>query len=205
MKKLMGAMPALLGIACLLNSCVTGKNAVTVSKPSTENSGTENTSGAYVELKDGTIRKFSKLQLVTGMFTAPHLLADGKEKFFASQVRSYLDGNSYAVSQEQIAAARKTYVAVEALPGFAVRVVKGKINVYRKKFYNGQYTVDEFYLQQGDDAAIVAYTPELFNELIRDNPEAAKYFNTRKKKEPVQKRLIAAASLYNGNQTVSLK
>jgi hypothetical protein len=204
MKKQFSALTALLLTVCLFSACVSEKNTLTSMKPAAENLPADNTENCFVEMKDGSIRKFSNLALVTGMFTSPHLLGDGKVKLFASQVKSYLSGDIYAVSQEALVGARKSCVAVETLPGFAIRLVKGRLNLYRKKYFNGQQTIDEFYLQLGDDAPIVAYNAKLMADLIHNNPEAAKYFIGRKAKKGLEKKLIATANLFNDEQQVSV-
>jgi hypothetical protein len=94
-------------------------------------------------------------------------------------------------------------VAVEALPGFAVRVAKGKLNVYSLKYYNGHNTTEKFYLQSGDDGQIVAYSPEVMKELLRDNSEAFNFFTNKNKAAVFPKKLLAAVDIYNNSRYVS--
>jgi hypothetical protein len=197
MKKILTAMPVLLSIVLLLNSCSTGKNAVTERKTGTE--AKENAASCFVQLNDGTIKNYTSLKLITGMFKAPHLLADGKTRINASQIKAYQNEIHYAVSQNTFCCGRKSYVAVETLPGFAVRIIKGKLNVFVKKFFNGQHAVDEFFLQAGSDGQIVPYTPETMSELVKSNQDAYNLFNNNHKRNNVNtlEKIQASAYLFN--------
>jgi hypothetical protein len=186
----------------LMNSCATNKQMLADRDAEIQLSREASAGGNFVKMKDGTIKQFHSLKLVTGVFTSPHLLADGKKKIPATEILAYQNGDHYAVSQALISNGRRSFVAVETLPGFAVRVVKGKLNLYCKKFFNGRAAVDEFFLQSGADGQIVAYTPELMKNLIRDNQEAFKYFLTGKEND-ISKKLQATAELYNNSQLMS--
>jgi len=120
-------LPYLKGIICLLiilNSCTTSKNSIDQSKPETENPKEE--TSCFVQMNDGTIKNFGTLQLVTGVFKTPHLLGDGKVTITAAEIKAYQNRDHFAISQKEIAdATRPSYVAVDALPGFAVRIPGG--------------------------------------------------------------------------------
>jgi len=89
------------------------------------------------------------------------------------------------------------------LPGFAVRILKGKLNVYCRKYYNGNNSVAEYFLQSGDDGEIVPYSAGLMNELVKDNPKASDYYNSKIKVSPKSKKLLATADIYNNSQLIS--
>ena len=197
MKKIHAVMPVLLSIVLLFNACVTGKNSVGDRKI-TGNDSKETNAACFVQLNNGTIKNYATLQLVTGMFKAPHLLADGKIKIHASEIKAYQNNDHYAVSQNTFCCGRKSYVAVETLPGFAVRIIKGKLNVYVKKFFNGQHAVDEYFLQSGD-GKIVPYSPEVMNDMVKSNSSAYDLFNSNVKKNTSNtfEKIQAVAYLFN--------
>ena len=85
----------------------------------------------------------------------------------------------------------------------AVRVAKGKLNVYSLKYYNGHNATQKFYLQTGDDGQLLPYTPELLNELVKDSNEAYNYFNDKKKDVATSLKLIATVDIYNNSKLVS--
>jgi hypothetical protein len=109
----------------------------------------------------------------------------------------------YAVSQKEFTTAKPSHVAVEALPGFAVRIAKGKINVYSLKYYNGHNTTEKFFLQSGDEGKIVAYNPELMNELLKDNNDAYSFFNENSKGTALSKKLLISVEMYNTSRYIS--
>jgi hypothetical protein len=194
--------PYFKGIICLLivlSSCTPSKNSIEQHKPVTENPKEE--PSCFVQMNDGTIKNFGTLQLVTGVFKTPHLLADGNVTITAAEIKAYQNRDHYAISQKEIfAATRPSYVAVDALPGFAVRIAKGKLNVYTLKYYNGHNTTEKYFLQAGgDDAPIVAYTPELLNDLVKDNSEAYTFFNKKNKIAILPKKLLLAVDIYNNS------
>ncbi len=201
MKKLLSTLALLLCVIFLLQSCATSKNTLDDRKADIQNSKEENYS-SFVQMNDGSIQNYGSLKLVTGVLVTPYLLADGKIKINAKDIKAYQNDEHYAVSQTLLVTGRKSRVAVETLPGFAVRMVKGKLNVYCKKFYNGQRVVDEYYLQAGSDGEIQKYSASLLNELIKDSPEAYAFFNTKKKGSMAQKLQIAVL-LYNDNELMT--
>jgi len=98
--------PYIKGIACLLiilSSCTTSKNSIEQQQPQIENAKEEN--ACFVQMKDGTIKNFGTLQLVTGVFKTPHLLADGNVTVTAAEIKAYQNKEHYAISQKEIAGA----------------------------------------------------------------------------------------------------
>jgi hypothetical protein len=154
----------------------------------------------YVEMNDGTIKKYSKIKLVTGILSTPYLLADGEIKILATQIKAYKDANFYAVSQREFYNTNKTHVAINVLPGFAIRELKGEVNVYSLQYYNGSNIYKKFFLQKGHDGKIIPYTTQLLNEYAKNNIEV-KNFVTKKKAK--QKELLAVVESYNNSVSIS--
>ncbi|RYY45514.1 MAG: hypothetical protein EOO06_16325 [Chitinophagaceae bacterium] len=202
MKKQLILLAALGCTIASMQSCAVSSGAQTAdeinSKPSAEAATT-----CFIELKDGSFRRFKTLKLVTGVFTAPHLLADGKEKITASQIKAYQNSEHYAVSQDLFKDNIRSKSAVETLPGFAVRIAKGKLNIYCKKYYNGVGTAEQLFVQK-DGGDILAFTPELMASMLKDHPEAEAFFNSTKKITPASKRLQATVALMNKGQLLSM-
>ncbi len=186
----------------ILSSCATNKIAkVQISSEIKESK--ESTTSTFVKMKDGSIVYYTSLKLVKGVFSAPHLLADGKIKIMPSEIVAYQSEDHYSVSQSTFSSGRKSFVAVETLPGFAVRVVKGKLNIYCKKFFNGRAAINEFYIQSGNDGKIFTYSPELMKKMIQDNQVALTYFNDDKKDSDISKKLQTTAEMYNSTLLMS--
>jgi hypothetical protein len=198
-------LPYAMGILCLfvvLNSCTSSKNSFDQHK--SDSAAVKEDVACFVQMKDGSLKNYTSLNLVTGVFKTPHLIADGKIIIMADEIKAYQNKEHYALSQKEFTTAKKpSYVAVEALPGFAVRVAKGKLNVYSLKYYNGHNTTEKFYLQSGDDGQIVAYSPEVMKELLRDNSEAFNFFTNKNKAAVFPKKLLAAVDIYNNSRYVS--
>ncbi len=204
MKKSLLVVPALFSALILLNGCSTNKLTIENRKAGITQSK-ETSASNFVKMNDGSIRHFHSLKLVTGAFKSPYLLADGTVKIQAKQIQAYQNDEHYAISQNNFINGRRSYVAVETLPGFAIRIAKGKLNVYAKKFYNGQAAVDEFFLQSGTDGQILAYTPDLMKTMIRDNHEALAFFTNEKDKEKnnISRKIQVTVELYNNTQLMS--
>ncbi len=179
MKKPVPHLAVLLGIMLIFNSCSVSKDSLVQRKSDIEDSK-EPSLACFVQMNDGTIRNYTSLTLVTGVFITPHLLADGKIKIFPTEIKAYQNKEHYAISQATFASGRHTYIAVETLPGFAIRVAKGKVNVYCKQYYNGSMTADEFFLQTGDDGQIFAYSQGLVNQLIKETSGEFDFFSSKK-------------------------
>lgn len=191
---------ALLGIlACFLVSCKTSnfqpsmrKCAIACSKDTDK--------GCFVKFNDGTVKVYSTLALITGVFTSPHLLADGKIKLLPSQLTAYQNAQHFAISQKTFASGHKTIAAVETLPGFAVRVLKGDINVYVKKYFNGHRAVDEYYVQQGEEGKVFLYDDVTMKGLLTSNAAVALILTGQKSQGAKEQ---AAAN--RNNEVVSLR
>ena len=186
----------------LLNSCATTQNSVDQPKTETESTGPVSSS-CYVIKTDGSTQLYSSLKLVTGVLVTPHLVADKNTVINAKDVMAYHDGKRYAVSQKLLSTTKTSYVAAETLPGFAVRIAKGKLNVYSRKYYNGNTTVTEYFLQNGDEGQIIAYSPAAMKELVKDNARASEYYNSKVKVSPKSKKLLVTADIYNNPQYIS--
>ncbi len=193
MKKLFTTTIFLACAAIALHSCKSSQESTVAQRKSEIEQSKEPTTACFVKMNDGTIRNFATLKLVTGMFKTPYLLADGKLKITAKEIKSYQNKAHYAISQNCFTSGHKSYVAKETLPGFAIRIAKGKINVYAKKYYNGSIAVDEYFVQKGEDGQILAYTTENMNKLVKDDDEALAFFmnkkyttsKTKKEQEPL--------------------
>ncbi len=197
-------LPNFAAMLCLLfslNSCTSSKNTVNPQKSGAESQKEE--ASCFVQTNDGTVKNYVTLKLVTGVFKNPHLLADGGVIINANEIAAYQNKEHYAVSQKGFTTEKPSNVAVNALPGFAVRVASGKLNVYSIKYYNGHNTTEKFFLQIGDDGAIVPYKYELMNDLVKDNIEAYNFFNRKKKTIALNKRLLATADIYNNSSFIS--
>ena len=79
MKTALPACAVLLCTVIMLNSCTVGKNSIATQKADVETPNETTSATCFIQLKDGTIKQFKTLKLVTGVLTTPHLLADGKE------------------------------------------------------------------------------------------------------------------------------
>lgn len=202
MKKHLPSIALLFSVLSIFSACSTSSISRTQLKTDIANSK-ENTADCFVKMNDGSILQYKSLKLVTSVIHTPYLLADGKTKIKASQITAYQNKDHYAVSQKTFCCGRKSYVATETLPGFAVRTLKGKINIYCKKYNNGQVAVDEFYLQLGNDGKIQPYSTSLMNQIVKDNPDAYSFFNDKNVKGDLQEIIHATAQLYNAAEFVT--
>ncbi len=78
-------------VALLVNSCATGKDTVAVSQTSTEKQTDVKASkkaDSYIEMNDGTIRKYNQIKLVTGIIYTPYLLANEQIKTLPTQIKA---------------------------------------------------------------------------------------------------------------------
>lgn len=179
MKPLFPALLACICIPALFSSCAVSNVSEDQRKADIAYSKEAETA-CFVKLKDGSLKNYQTLELVTGVFTTPHLLADGKTNIYADGIIAYQNQDHYAISQSTFATGRRTVAAVETLPGFAVRIAKGKVNVYCKKFYNGHHAVNEYFVQSGNDGEIFAFSETKMKEIVKDYPEAADLFTGKK-------------------------
>ena len=202
MKKISTIFTSFVAGTILISSCSTNK-IMTIDKDQVKHELTNTSSTSFVKKKDGTIVFYNSLELKKGVFTSPHLLANGKIKIMPSEIVSYQNQDHYAVSQNTFSNGRKSFVAVKTLPGFGVRVVKGKLNIYCKQYFNGRAAIDEFYIQAGNEGKIYLYSPELMKELIRDNNVALNYFNQLEDLNDYSKKLQTTAEIYNNGMLMS--
>ncbi len=200
MKKALPA--AALLCAVIFHSCTVSNNTVAVEPPPVNNPK-EGSRSCYVQLNDGTVKQYSSLKLVTGVLTTPHLLADNKIVLNAKGIMAYQDNKHYAVSSRIITSNKKSQVAVDALPGFAIKIVSGKLNVYSRKYYNGGNTVEEFFLQHGHDGFIIAYSKDVLKTMLKEDEKALEFFNSKTKVSPWSKKILAAVELFNNGQMIT--
>ncbi len=201
MKTTLTTFSLLFASAVMISSCATNKMAA--NQRSAEIRSSKELAGFFVTKKDGNTQYYNSLELVKGAFTSPHLLADGKIKIKSSDIVAYQTTTHYAVSQALFSNGRKSFVSKEALPGFAVRVVKGKLNVYCKKYFNGNAAVDEFYIQSGNDGKISLYSADLMQKMIAENDQALNYFNDTHDKVAMAEKIQNAAAIYNNKTAVT--
>lgn len=159
--------------------------------------------GCFVQYADGSVKRFTTLKLVTKMFKIPHLLADDSVIIYAPQLKAYQNEGGYAVSQNEFGNGKKTFVAKDVLPGFAVRVVKGYLNVFSIKYYNGQNVTEKLFVQHLNDKEIVLCTPELLETLLKDNADALTVLSENNKALSGIKKLLAAVEVFNNSKLLS--
>ena len=202
MKNFIPAIAVLISITTLLNSCAVSKNSTDQQQTAVKNEN-ETSSTCFVQLNDGSIKQFTTLKLVTGVLTTPHLLGDGKEVINAKDIIAYQNDKQYAVSAKILTSKKSANVSVETLPGFAVKLLSGKLNVYCRKYYNGANTAYEYFLQNGNDGYIVAYSKDVLKSMLKDDMNAMAFFNSKTKVSPQSKKLLAAVEIYNKGQMMT--
>ncbi|MEO6670420.1 MAG: hypothetical protein ABIN36_13140 [Ferruginibacter sp.] len=181
---------------CFMGSCASTKEAAFDRKMALQNSKIDSTE-CFVQLVDGTIKNYATLKLVTSVYKSPHLLADGKTKIYPHEIISYQNKSHFAVNAGGFSyGGHKSNIAVETLPGFAVRIASGRLNVYIKKYKTNGKVVDEYYLQEGA-GQVLAYSPELMDALIKNSAEALDFFNNHKRHVKLTKQLKLTASIFN--------
>lgn len=187
-------------IVLLAASCSAGKDMA--ERKEILRNAKETNSGCFVIFKDGRTEFYKTLILKTSMVSLPYLLADGKIKITREEVEAYQTENYYAVSQ-------LTYndehskVAIECLPGFAVRIAKGNLNVYDRRCLRSSVG-REFYIQAGANKPIYEYSPDLMNAVIKYHYEAYNYFNKNKKTKLLTK-IYTTADLFNNAPSYTKK
>jgi hypothetical protein len=200
MKTVIPAFAVLLCSTILLNSCAVSKDSITLDKVKNV---TEGSASCFVQLNDGTIKQFTTLKLVTGVLTTPHLLGDDKVIINSKDIIAYQNNKHYAVSSKILTSTKSANVSVETLPGFAVKVLSGKLNVYSRKYYNGTNTADEYFLQSGNDGYIIAYSKTVMKSMLKEDAKALEYFNSKTKINPTSKKILTAAEMYNTGQMMT--
>ena len=156
-----------------------------------------------MQLNDGTITQFTTLKLVTGVLSTPHLLGDGKVVINAKDIIAYQNEKHYAVTSKILTSKKSAAVAVETLPGFAVKVLSGKVNVYCRKYYNGANTADEYFLQNGNDGHIIAFSKDVLKSMLKEDTKALEFFNSKTKVSPRSKKILTAVEMYNTGQLMT--
>ncbi len=202
MKTITPVLAVLLCGTILLNSCAVSKNSIALQNAEIKNV-TEGAVSCFVKLNDGTIKQFTTLKLVTGVLTTPHLLGDDKVIINSKDIIAYQNNRHYAVSSKILTSTKSANVSVETLPGFAVKVLSGKLNVYARKYYNGNNTVDEYFLQSGNDGYIVAYSKTMMKSMLKEDAKALEYFNSKTKVSPTSKKILTAVEIYNNGQMMT--
>lgn len=202
MKKSIPSITALCSLVILLNSCTVAKESVAKQSSAVENSDDNNLT-CFVQLNDGSIKQYSTLKLVTGVLVTPHLLADNKTVINSKDIIAYQSKEHYAVTAKILTSKKNSRVAVETLPGFAVKVLSGKLNVYSRKFYNGANTVEEYFLQHGNDGFIVAYSKEVLKSMLKEDAKAMDFLNSNSKLSPKSKKLFEVVEMYNNGQLIT--
>ena len=202
MKKIIPAITVLFCASILLKSCVVTNNSVIIEKPDVENT-TAASATCFVQLNDGSIQQYASLKLVTGVLTTPHLLADDKIIINPKNIMAYQNNKHYAVAPKILTSSKKGSVAVETLPGFAVKVISGKLNVYCRKYYNGANAVEEYFLQDGNDGHIIAYSKDVLKSMLREDTKALEFFNSKTKVSPKSKKILATVQIYNNSQLIT--
>lgn len=200
MKTIIPAFAVLLCGTILLNSCAVSRNSIALDKVKNV---TDGPASCFVKLNDGTIKQFTTLKLVTGVLTTPHLLGDDKVVINSKDIIAYQNNKHYAVSSKILTSTKSANVSVETLPGFAVKVLSGKLNVYSRKYYNGTATADEYFLQSGNDGYIIAYSKTVLKSLLKEDAKALEYFNSKTKISPKAKKLLTAVEMYNRGEFIS--
>ena len=203
MKTPLPAYAVLICTVIMLNSCAVSNNSITDQKTDIENSNEPRSATCFIKLKDGTIKHFKTLKLVTGILNSPHLLADNKEVIKGKDIIAYRNDKHYAVSSQVLTSKKNAAVAAETLPGFAVKVLSGKLNVYCRKFYNGSNTVNEYFLQHGNDGYIISYSNAVLKSMIKEDTKALEYFKNKIKATSKLKRILTVVEIYNNGQMMT--
>jgi len=157
----------------------------------------------FVQFTDGTVKQYGSLRLVTGIFQQPHLVADDNVVIPATAIKAYQNKEYYAVSQKTFTKVAKSYVAVEALPGFAVRVITGRLNVYSLKYYNGHNTTEKLFLQSGEEGQILPCSADALTGLVKDNSEAVAVLQSKSKMLTGTKKLLTVVDVYNNSKLIT--
>ena len=199
MKKNTPGIVAFCSVIIMLNACSVGKNSVASPKSDFTNTN-ELSKTCFVQLNDGSIQQYTSLKLVTGVLKTPHLLADDKVVIISKDIMAYQNDKHYSVAAKILTSKKNGSVAAETLPGFAVKIVSGKLNVYSRKYYNGANTAEEYFLQNGNDGYIVAYSKEVLKGMLKEDTKTLEFFSSKAKVSPKSKKIIATVEMYNSRQ-----
>ncbi len=185
-----------------LSSCTSSRD--NFSTPKADNIvNTSAKASCFIQMNDGTIKKFNEINLVTGVLVTPYLLADGKIKIDPKDIKAYQNHDHYAISTKQFKSGRTSYAASEVLPGFAEMIASGKMIVYKKTIFNGERAIHQFFIQQGKEAEILPYSVSLIQSILKDNTEALNYFNSKTDKTNLERKLQTTAFLFNNDMATA--
>ena len=202
MKKTLYTLALVLPVSLLFNACKLS-NEMNNGLSNNAVSSKSSVSNCFIQKKDGSVINYGSLHMVNAVFNDAYLLADNKTRIYPKEIVAYQTNEYYAVSQSQFSNGRKSHVAITCLPGFGMRIAKGKLNVYTKQYFNGTLAVDEYYLQSGDDGPIKVFSPILIKELLQNDAKAIGYFKSNHKQKPLRELLTATASLVNADRSVT--
>jgi hypothetical protein len=160
--------------------------------------------GCFAVYKDGSIKNFRKLLLKTSVVSVPYLLADDSLKIFKDEIYAYQTEEYYAINQIRYNRSSHSKIATECLPGFAIRIASGKLNVYERICYHSNTCKRDYFIQVGTHGAVYDYTPELMNTVLRHHYDAYNYFN-RKGKMSLKERIYTSVELYNNAPSFTKK
>jgi hypothetical protein len=160
--------------------------------------------GNFVIYKDGTIKYFETLVLKTSVVSLPFLLGDRRIKIYKEEIIAYQTEDYYAISQISYSRSAHSKIATECLPGFAVRIATGKLNVYERLCSHSNTCKRDFFIQVGSNGAVFDYSPELMNSVLKYHYDAYNFFNY-KRKVSLKERIYTAADLYNNAESFSKK
>lgn len=166
MKKITSSIVLAFSVLFFLNSCSVNhsiqEDDLIHFKQNDDNAG-----ASFVRFKDGHVLHCQTLIFKKkGFLTTPYLLADGWYKIKANDVERYQIDGKLAVSGTNIKDELNSVVAKDALPGFAVRLVSGKMNVYQRIIFNGRSAFTRYYIQLGTTGPIVKYSPEALKKMF---------------------------------------
>ena len=190
-------------VALVLSSCSTSKNSIAIEKPIAINDiAKEENKNCFVVSNDGTVTHYKSLKLVTAILSTPYLLADGKVKIMPDEIKAYKDKKHYAISQKIFYTEEKGHVATHVLPGFAVKEKSGSINVYSLQIYSVGKVYKKYFLQNGENGAILAYSPILLHDYINNDASFANEIELTKKKMNTKK-VLSIVDSYNGSTSIT--
>ena len=190
-------------VALVLSSCSTTKNSLAIEKPIPLSVSNDDVGkNCFVVNKDGSTTVYSSLKLVTAIFATPYLLADGKVKIMPDQIKAYKDKKHYAVSQKIFFEEVKGHVATHILPGFALKEKSGQINVYSLQLYAVGKVYKKYFLQNGDDGAILPFSTKLLQEYVKNEASLSKEIDLNKKKISIRK-IFSIVDEFNNPSTIT--
>ncbi len=190
-------------VALVLSSCSASKNSIAIEKPiSISVVEDDNASkSCYVVSKDGSVTHYKSLKLVTAMLATPYLLADNSIKILPQDIKAYKDKKYYAISQAIFYNEVKGHVATNVLPGFAIKEMSGKINVYSLQIYSLGKVYKKYFLQNGEDGKIEKYSSSLLQEYV--NAEGLAIQRVKIGKKVKAKKIFTLVKEYNNAEAMT--